>query len=229
MAKKNFTQVYDGIYQFKGVSNFYLIMGTENFLVDTGLPGRTRELKNCLESNGKNPQDINMIVITHHHFDHTGSLDKMKRLTGAVVAVHRDDWPYVTGEKIHKGPFFMRPLIKFMNIIYRTKPVETDVILKDGDKVGDYTVIHTPGHTPGSICLYNPQNKVIFVGDNLRYNKGALIPPTERLIPDILNYKKSMEKLEALDIETILTGHGEPVTKNANMLMKEFISSIKGL
>ena len=226
MGKSNFTEVKTGIYQFKGVSNFYLVLGSESFVVDTGLPGKAGELENCLKSQGKNPQDIEVIVLTHHHFDHTGSLNKIEKLTGARIAAHRDDWPYVSGEKNYEGPLFMKPITKLMNLIYHIKPVKTDMILTDGDKIGDYSVIHTPGHTPGSICLYNPINRVLFVGDNMNFNKGILNPPSGRLLPDPVNYKKSMEKLGKLDVETILTGHGEPITKEANRLIKEFIASL---
>jgi len=226
MGEKSFTEVFSGIYQFKGVSNFYLVMDTENFIVDTGLPGRTGELENCLKLNGIKPHEIRTIILTHHHFDHTGSLEKIKNLTEARVAVHRDDWPYVSGEKIYSGPLFMRPIIKLMNLVYGIKPLKKDMVIGDDDKIGEYAVIHTPGHTPGSICLYNPQNKVLFVGDNLRYNKGILESPKERLLPDMVNYKKSMEKIADLDIGTILTGHGQPVKNDANKLMTEFITSI---
>jgi glyoxylase-like metal-dependent hydrolase (beta-lactamase superfamily II) len=225
MGKSNFTEVKTGIYQFKGVSNFYLVQDSESFVVDTGLPGKAGQLENCLKSLGKNPEDIGVIVLTHHHFDHTGSLNKIEQLTKARIAAHKDDWPYVSGEKSDDGPFFMKPITKLMNIIYNIKPVKTDMILKEGDKIADYTVIHTPGHTPGSICLYNPLNKVLFVGDNLSFSNGVLNSPSGRLLPDPAKYKKSMEKLGELDVETILTGHGEPVTTDANRLIKEFITT----
>lgn len=226
MGKSNFTEVNTGIYQFKGVSNFYLVLGSESFVVDTGLPGKAGKLKNCLKSLGKDPKDIGVIILTHHHFDHTGSLNKIEKLTGARIAAHRDDWPYISGEKNYEGPFFMKPLTKLMNLIYNVKPVKTDMILTDGDKIGDYNVIHTPGHTPGSVCLYNPINKVLFVGDNMSFSKGILNPPSGRLLPDPVNYKKSMEKLGKLDVETILTGHGGPVTKDANRLIHELLATL---
>ena len=179
MGKSKFTEVTTGIYQFKGISNFYLVQDSESFVVDTGLPGKTGQLENCLKTLGKNPEDIRVIVLTHHHFDHTGSLNKIEQLTKARIAAHKDDWPYVSGEKGEEGPFIMKPFTKLMNLIYNIKPVKTDMILNDGDKIANYTVIHTPGHTPGSICLYNPINKVLFVGDNMSYSKGVLNSPSE--------------------------------------------------
>lgn len=215
-------EVVNGIYEFKGVSNCYLVLDKEIFLVDTGMPGRSNEIIGCLEKNLKrSPQDIKTIIITHHHFDHTGSLDKLKKITGAKVAIHVKDASYISGEKSQTGSLLMRPLVKIIKFIYRTQPVKADIILNDGDQIEDYTVIHTPGHTPGSICLYNPINKIIFVGDNLNYSKDKIEGP--RILDDPAEFRKSIKKLGDLDIEVILTGHGPPVTSLANEKLAQFL------
>jgi hydroxyacylglutathione hydrolase len=220
-------EVVNGIYNFRGISNCYMVSNNEIFLVDTGMPGKSNEIVDYLKNNLKaKPQDIETIVITHHHFDHTGSLDKLKKLTNAKVAVHSADAEYLSGEKNQAGSVLMVPLVKLMNLIYRIQPVKADILLKEGDQIGDYRVIHTPGHTPGSICLYNPKNKVIFVGDNLQYSKGKIKSPSSRLIPEPELYKESMKKLGDLDIEVILTGHGPPVKSDANKKLKEFITNL---
>jgi hydroxyacylglutathione hydrolase len=220
-------EVVKGIYQFSGVSNCYLVFNKEIFLVDTGMPGRSNEIIKFLTNDIKrSPEDVKTIVITHHHFDHTGSLDKLKSITGAKIAVHSADADYLSEEKSQPGSAFMIPLVILMKFIYRLKPVKADIILKNGDIIGDYEVIHTPGHTPGSICLYNPNNKVIFVGDNLNYSKGKIMGPSSRLLPEPEQYKKSMKKLGDLDIEVILPGHGPAVTSDANKKLKEFIDQI---
>ena len=217
-------EVVNGIYQFSGVSNCYIVIDKEIFLVDTGMPGRSNEIIKYLTKDLKrSPEDVKTIVITHHHFDHTGSLDKLQTITGAKIAVHSADADYLSGEKSQAGSAFMVPLVILMKLIYRIKPVKADIILKNGDIIGDYEVIHTPGHTPGSICLYNPNNKVIFVGDNLTYSKGKIRGPSSRLIPEPEQYKKSMKKLGDLDIEVILTGHGPAVTSDANKKLTEFL------
>ncbi len=127
-------EVVNGIHEFRGVSNCYMVYDKEIFLVDTGLPGRSKEIEAFLKNNLKqNPEDIKTIVITHHHFDHTGSLDKLKKITGAKVAVHSDDAMYLSGEKSQAGSVFMVPLVKLMKLIYRIEPVKPDIILNDGD------------------------------------------------------------------------------------------------
>ena len=82
------------------------------------------------------------------------------------------------------------------------------------DVIGDYMVIHTPGHTSGSICLYNSTRRIIFVGDSLNYSNGKI--KASRIMEDHLQYSESMKKLGKLDVETILTGHGDPVIQDAN-------------
>ena len=218
-------EVTKGIHQFSGVSNSYVVSNDEILLVDTGMPGKSGEIidyiKNVLK---QDPADIKTIVITHHHFDHTGSLDKLKEITGAKVAIHSADADYISGKKTQHGSLFMIPVVMFMKIIYRSRPVKADIILEDGDEIGDYRVIHTPGHTSGSICLYNPNSKVLFVGDNLMCSNNKIEGP--RVLHEPENYKKSIEKLKNLDIDVILTGHGQAITAEANKKLETFLTEL---
>lgn len=210
------------------MSNCFLLENGDNLiLIDTGMAGNTNKILDYLKNTLKHdPHNIKTIIITHHHFDHIGSLDKVKKITGANVAAHSADADYVSGKKSQPGPAFLNIMVKLLKLIYRTKPVEPDILLDDGDQIGDYWVIHTPGHSPGSICLYNPKNKIIFVGDNLRYVKGKIKSPSPRLIPDQEQYERSIEKLADLDIEIILTGHSAPVTSNASEKLREFLKNL---
>jgi hydroxyacylglutathione hydrolase len=209
--------------------NCYLISNEDGIiLIDTGLPGNSSKIINYIKQNlNRSPSELGTIVITHNHFDHVGSLSKMKEITGAKVAIHPDDADYIRGKEKHVGSKFMNALIKMYQIIYRTKPVNPEILLNNDDMVDGYQVIHTPGHTPGSICLYNPENKVIFVGDNLQYKDGKLQSPGNRLILDPEKYKDSMKKLLNYDIEVILTGHTPPVTSNSHKLLEDFVLQIK--
>ena len=218
-------EIIKGIHQFRGVSNSYIESNNELFLVDTGMPGKSGEIIDYIKNDLKrDPQDIKTIVLTHHHFDHTGSLDKLKEITGAKIAIHSSDAEYISGEKSQHGSFFMIPVVLFMKIIYRSKPVKADILLEDEDHIGDYRVIHTPGHTPGSICLYNPINKVIFVGDNLMLSNNKIEGP--RILHEPENYKKSIEKLKNLDVEVIFTGHGQPITYDINNKLNTFLEEL---
>lgn len=221
-------EVFPGIHEIDTrAARSYMVVEDQLTIIDTGMSGSDKKIieyvKNVLK---RDPTDIKTVIITHHHFDHVGSLDKIKKLTGARVAIHKDDADYISGKKDHEVSVFVNFMVKFFKIIYRIKPVEPDIILEDGDQIGQFRVIHTPGHTPGSICLYNPQTKVIFVGDNLRYTKGKIKGPGARLLPEPDKYKESMEKLAELDIEVIICGHTRPITSHASQLLKEYINSL---
>ncbi|HXW95302.1 MAG TPA: MBL fold metallo-hydrolase, partial [Nitrososphaerales archaeon] len=85
------------------------------------------------------------------------------------------------------------------------------LLLKEGDTVGRLAVFHTPGHTPGSISLYDRQDRVLFVGDTARYVKGKLEGPPPRFTPHMDQAKASIERLSSLDFEVMLSGHGQPL------------------
>lgn len=222
-------EIIPGTHGFFGRTvNYYLANNNNDLmLVDTGLPGNSSKITNYVEKTLKRDiHDIKTIVITHSHFDHVGSLSKMKEITGASVAIHPADADYIRGKTEHIGGSFMNAIIKLYQTIYRTKPVEPEILLNGGDTIGEYQVIHTPGHSPGSICLYNPESKVMFAGDDLQYKKGKLQSPGERLILEPEKYIESMKKLLNYDVEVILTGHTAPVTSGANELLREFVESL---
>lgn len=223
-------EIIPGIHQLPGrMVNCQLIVSEDDIiLIDTGLPGDSSKIINYVEKTLKHSrQDVKTIVITHNHFDHVGGLSRVKKVTNATLAIHPADADYIRGKGKHSGSGFMNFLVKLFQIVYRTKPVEPDILLNDGDFVGEYQVIHTPGHTKGSICLYNPEKKVMFVGDNLQYKEGKLQSPKEQLIPEPKKYEESMKRLLNYDIEVILTGHTAPVTYGGNDLLREFIADFK--
>lgn len=216
-----------GIHRFSGVSNCYLEYNGDIFLVDTGMPGKSGEVIDFIQKYlDKNKNELKYIVITHNHIDHIGSLDKIKEKTGARVAIHTDDAEELASGKNQGGNPVYGVLVKVMKFIYRMKQVKPDVLLEDGDTIAGYHVIHTPGHTPGSICLYNPENKVLFAGDNIRLSKGKLESPGSRLLPEPDKYRESMKKIADLDMEVILTGHGQPVTEKAKQKLLEFVDTL---
>ncbi len=125
-------EVIAGIHQIKGVANCYLVVDDDIMLIDTGLPGSSSKIINYIKNLKRKPQDIKTIVITHHHFDHTGSLDKLKKISGAQVAAHTADAPYISENKKPVEMGFMRYIVNLFKFIYRTKPVKVDILLEEG-------------------------------------------------------------------------------------------------
>ena len=152
--------------------------------------------------------DLRYIVLTHCDIDHVGSAARLKELTGARVAIHRLDGPVLAGQRrAQKGGALMAVLGR----LFRIRHVVPDLLLEDGDVVGGLTVIHVPGHTAGSIALVRDDG-VAFSGDALLSNNaGQVRPPRPRLALDPAQAQASAERIMALPIKLLCTGHGAPV------------------
>ncbi len=220
-------KVTEGIYQVESVNcNVYLVEDDDKLiLIDTGLPRSDRKIVKTIEELGRKPTDVSTIVVTHFHIDHVGSLRKMKNTTGAKVAVHEADADYVAGKRAPPKPKNL--MMRALGSVVKAAPVEPDMRLKDGDKVGRLLVIHTPGHSEGSISLLDNERKVMFAGDAVRYVNGKVQGPPPRFTPDGAKAKESIGKIAAFDFDIMLSGHGQPLMEKASEKVKEFNATLK--
>ncbi len=136
-------------------ANCYLVINEEAVLVvDTGMPGSAEPILEYAQSLGINPDKVAYIVLTHADIDHSGSAADLKDLTGARIAIHDDDARCLDGTKEPKTvKGFFGILFKVLSLVIRFRHVEPDIILRDENEIGGFKVIHTPGHTDGSIWL----------------------------------------------------------------------------
>ncbi len=208
-------------------SNVYLVInGNDLLVIDTGTAGNAKKTVEYIQKIGRQPADVTAIVLTHFHMDHIGSARELKDLCpNAKVAVHEEDADYISGKK---------PLPKPKNILFRAvssfikpEPVEVDVTLKDKDKIGSLTVIHVPGHTPGSIALLDEERKVLFAGDTVRFDGKKVGEAPEHFSLDPKIARESIGKLSQLTFDVMLPGHGEPLRYSASDTVKKFYESLK--
>ncbi len=192
----------------------YVIRGQKHVLVDPGPPGRAGELLEQLSRQRISLGDIGLIVITHGHADHFGSAAQLKEWTRAPVAVHELDAEYV-----HWGDApVLKPATR-LGAIFRSFakvksiPVEPDIILRDGDKLGRYggrgRVILTPGHTAGSISILLPDG-ICIVGDLLMRGVRAGSPSYPWFAEDLSQVKESLQRIVSSGATTLLPSHGAP-------------------
>lgn len=168
-------------------SNGYIIYdqeGGECYIIDPGyLPERFTKVISQLKLKTLG------ILLTHHHYDHTGGVEKLHNLLDAKVFLHRGD------------------LDQYKKSV--------DVVLEDGDQLqlGDdiLLVIHTPGHTRGGTCFYSEKSKLVFTGDtifNVDLGRTDLVDGSEN---EMSHSIKKIISLWSNDI-TIYPGHGDPAT-----------------
>jgi len=198
-------------------------------LIDTGMPGNAAKIVDFVKSLSKEPMASCTIVITHPDIDHAGSVAELKEKLGiAKVAIHEADAPRLAGEKpLREVRGLIGLLFKVMSPFMKFKPVMPDILLKDGERVDGLSVIHTPGHTQGSICLHSERLKAMFVGDALRTDRnGNPILPSAALAFDFEEAKKSVRKIASYEFELLLPGHGPPILADASKKVKELVASL---
>ena len=200
-------------------SNVYLVInGKELVVVDTGTSGNAKKIIAYIQKISHQPSEVSTIVLTHYHMDHAGSAKELKDLTNAKVAAHVEDADFVAGKKPSPKP--KNVLFRVVSSFIKPKPVEVDIALKDGDKIGNLTVIYAPGHTPGSIVMLDTQRKALFVGDTLRFDGSKVTGAPKQFTWDADKEKQSIEKISLLEFDIMLPGHGEVLKANASNAVK---------
>jgi glyoxylase-like metal-dependent hydrolase (beta-lactamase superfamily II) len=171
-------------------------------------------------------EKIKYIILTHSDIDHTGSVADLKNATKALVAIHEKEVPYLLGEKKKKLKGMIGGMIGLIFGILlkmmKTQNIVPDITLKEGDFIGGLKVISCPGHTEGSISLYNAES-VLFSGDAIITDKHSNIKGFNNIATsDTLEAVKTINKIKHLKFEVLLPGHGSPVLKNASDKLKEY-------
>ena len=176
--------------------NTFLIDGPKKILVDPGHYSLFGHVRDNLERLSLGPEDMDCVIITHGHPDHIEGMQTFQG-TPASIAIHALEWDFVKDRAPHYGESA------------GAGDFEPDVLLREGDlNVGDYhfQVIHTPGHSPGSVCIYWPERKVLFSGDVV-FNQG--VGRTDLPGGNGDELKDSIRGISRLDVEYLLPGHGD--------------------
>lgn len=204
-----------------GMVNAYLLKAGDGFvLIDTGIPWQYSRLEKLLTSSGCHPGKLRLVIATHGDYDHIGNCAQLQEKFKTRIAMYKSDWQMAqTGTQDKRTPQnplmqFMKALMAFtdkLNIdIRRFQKFLPDVYLYDGQSLEEFglaaRVIHSPGHTKGSIVVLTSDG-ALFAGDSLSNNfKPGLAP----LIEDFKEYAESLDKIKSLKAVTVYPGHGKP-------------------
>jgi glyoxylase-like metal-dependent hydrolase (beta-lactamase superfamily II) len=188
----------------------YLVYGDSITLIDTGFNGSEKLVAEYIRSTGRDPSGIGMVILTHSHPDHIGSVKAIRDLTGCVVAAHPLDRPAIESVDLmhlREPAPGVPPLVG--------GPVPVGRLLRDGDSISPgkgltLEVLHMPGHTPGSIALLLREEMVLFTGDT------AQVPGRAPVYPDPVALVRSIHRLKGIPgIRHFLPAHDMPAEGDA--------------
>ena len=203
-----------------GRVNCYLIkINTAYFLIDTGSSNKRAYLEKELESAGCRPGNLNLIVLTHGDFDHTGNAANLCKKFGAKIAMHYDDSGMVERGDMFwnrkKGNIFIGMIARIFSGFGKAERFKPDLYIEDAYDLSEYglnaNVLYLPGHSKGSIGILTADGD-LFCGDLLENTDE---PDVGSIIDDKAAAYASIEKIKSLNINTVFPGHGKPFSMSS--------------
>jgi glyoxylase-like metal-dependent hydrolase (beta-lactamase superfamily II) len=205
-------------------ANAYLIAGESLILIDSGPPYSGPRVLHYIERLGRDPRELKLIVLTHSHVDHTGGAQWLRSRTGALVLAHRDEAHRAANGRpfvLPGGAGPIDPIVRLSRWMLRAGPVLLDGTVTEGQVLTGAPgpkIVHTPGHSPGHVCLYMEESKVLFAGDVVSGYSGRLSRPFPMPGTDPAELEASLRRLADLDIALLCCAHGRPVVDPAAQL-----------
>jgi hydroxyacylglutathione hydrolase len=226
----NVVRVHERIWQIQapfgpdGLVMLYVLRGSRLALVDTGVAtSPIEDVRPALKDLGLEVGDVEFILNTHGHLDHLGGNFSFKQeAPGAQIHLHADDRPFAESHDYHRtfmteffhqfGRSDQAPAREaFVLKMIGEGDAGVDRVLSDGDRIDlgsglELSVIHTPGHTPGSVCFFWESERLLLSGDALqaRGSRGGGWP----LYFHASSYRRSIDRLLDVPAETLCLGHG---------------------
>ena len=214
-----------------GHPNVYFIETTTgNIMVDAGMPNLEKQLDEVFEKARVDPKSVKLIILTHGHMDHVGSIAYVKNLTGGDVLCHQSYAQDLESGDIEQAVAqnITGRLLNFMTGLIGTKfeGVKPDIVVTDEFDLSEYgiagKIIHTPGHSPSSLSIILDNGEAL-VGDIVREEESGVIG-IGMFYEDEQALLGSLEKIAAYESSIIYLSHGDYID---NLALANAIRTIK--
>jgi len=202
----------------RALVNAFVVNADVLTLVDTGTPGSADSVLAAIRAVGRTPADEQRIMLTHRHADHAGNAAELARATGATVHVAPQEAPFVRDGVEQPRPEPATPmgrgLVPYVKVAlpWALPPTPVEESLRDGETVGAFRVIATPGHTAGHVSLLWEDRRLLFTGDAAaNLTRVGPHPASD----DAAEACDSFRLLAQRDFDSAVFGHGRTVRSNA--------------
>lgn len=227
-------EIAPGVHQVRMLgADAFLLADDRLTLIDAGMAGSRIALMRYLRRIGRRLDELERIICTHGHPDHIGGLNELVRGRDDIdVLIHPADLEGLRrpfSEAL--DPTEPRAERRGRLIQYLTRTPADPVGVHDAEMLpvlGGLRVVHTPGHTPGSICLYLERERVVFTGDVLQVIRGRLTYANAFFSHDHAGARISVERLAALDVGTIALSHYPPWRDDPNRVLARLAARAAG-
>jgi len=203
--------------------NVYL---AEDVLIDAGRTWDRRRILKQIEG-----RDVSLLALTHVHPDHQGAVKAVCEARGIPLACHADDVDAMEGRRPVQEAHRNHPVNRIVRVLWEGPPHKVDRVLREGDEVAGFRVVHAPGHARGEVVFFRDSDRVAICGDVIRNMSYATGRPMIAEPPTIFTYdpaenRRSIQKLAALEPALILPGHGPALTDIA--AFERFVAALPG-
>lgn len=188
-------------------ANMVLIKDQLPVLIDTGFGSDVKDTEQLIKATGIAPEEIHLIVNTHYHCDHAGGNHYLQTKYGVKIAAHKWEAHLVNSRDLEActAHWLDQPV----------EPYRVDLLLSGDDEIhtGSRTlqVLHTPAHTLGHICLYEPEEQILVCGDFFHGNDLGWLNIFREGVASILRALEGLEQLALLPIQKAFSGHGPQI------------------
>ena len=184
------------------VSAYVLARGRQAAIVDTGLKGSEAQIGEAVKAAGLAWTDVRHVIVTHKHPDHAGSLAAvLAAATNATVSAGQAD----------------------IGAIESPRPINP---VADGAEIFGLQILATPGHTAGHISVFDAGARVLVTGDAVNRSSGDVAGSNPQYTEDMAKANESAKKLAALDVETVLFGHGDPIQNGGRQVLEKLAKTL---
>ncbi|HET7082714.1 MAG TPA: MBL fold metallo-hydrolase [Candidatus Limnocylindria bacterium] len=221
-------EIAPGVHAVRLLSVYaFLIDEPELTLIDAGLIGSAGRVQRYVKKIGRSMDDLTRIICTHAHPDHVGGVRELAGDREVEVLMHPAD---LDGLKVK-----LRDAVANRNrsqlIAYFTRHPGEATPIVDGQVLpilGGMRVVHTPGHTAGSVCLYAERDRLLFVGDTLQVIRRKLTFASSVFSDDMSLARAGVARMAELDVQTIVFSHYPPWREGANEVLRRLAGEATG-